>query len=157
LRQNNYGYKRNRIKKTVYNHIEAIKWNRAGLHNCPHELMGWRNVLKRWVNVRVFWDPCSPRWIVPEIHCPCIDKSLALCNTYIVWCIMTGMYQGRYIVFPGRIILGTRGPRKKSYRDTSFQEAHHPTHELAVGWRDVLKRFVPAQMFWDPWSIRWIV
>jgi len=40
------------------------------------EVVVWRDVPKRCVPVRIFWDPWPPRWIDPATLCPCINASL---------------------------------------------------------------------------------
>jgi len=52
----------------------------------PLFLVGWRDVPKRCVPVRIFLYPLSPKWSVPETQCPYIDKSRLFCIN--LYCIM---------------------------------------------------------------------
>jgi len=84
-------------------------------------------VPKRCVPERIFWDPWSPKGIVPETQWPCFDTSMSFCITYM-YCIMqvlTGLYHSRDIVCCRTINLGTRGPRN-SYGVTSFRDLPSP-------------------------------
>ena len=62
----------------------------------------------------MFWDPWDTKWIVPETHCPCIHTLLSFLHHTIRkgQCIMTGIYHCRDVIFPGRFIFVTRGPRE---------------------------------------------
>jgi len=73
----------------------------------------WRDVPKRCVPVRNFWDPWSPRWIVPK-HTSSLHSYIPVIfhrPIHIPYWIMAGLYQCRDIVSLGTINLGTRGPR----------------------------------------------
>jgi len=70
----------------------------------PETMCPRRNVLGPLVpKLIVACDTMSPDWYIPV---------LMHFTIRLVWCKMTGRYLCRDVVFPGRFIWGTRGPRK---------------------------------------------
>ena len=92
-------------------------------------MLGWRDVPKRRVPARMFWDPWSPNKSFIVTQCPWIDASLSLC-------IIQYFYVG--VKWLGCINAGTMcfrddssggsGVLENSYWDTSFRDVPSPHH-----------------------------
>jgi len=95
------------------------------------KLVGWRDVPKQCVPVRMYCDPWSPKSIVPETQCPWINTSLYLSawyNTYM-WSKWHGCINPGTLCHNGQLIWGPRAP-ESSYRDTSFRDVPSPHRKI---------------------------
>jgi len=94
------------------------------------EKVGWWDVPKQCVLVRIFWDPCSPKLTVLETRCPWIDASLLLC----ILKYENVMHNGRDVSLQGNRVSRTinivdQGSRKIPSGTHRSGTSHHPTWE----------------------------
>jgi len=132
--------------------------------------VGWWDVPKRCVPVRIFRDTRSPTLIVLKTESPWIDTSLSLCVIQYVqylWCIITEMYQRWDAVFLGRFIMGTRGRRKFFQRNrlgwrwarlrlTGFLEGLATFGEIVLQQKVRHKKLKPFMTKGKKFNISWI-
>jgi len=91
-------------------------------------MVGWRDVPNWCVLVRIFWDPWSPRWIVPEAQCPYIDTALSFCTDLNILYIAKwwqGCINAGTLCHEGRLIWGPRVP-EHLYGYTLFRDVPSP-------------------------------
>ena len=95
-------------------------------------MWGWRDVPKRCVPVRMFWDPMTLKLIVPG-DIIALQWNIPLILHYTLrlgWCKMAGMYQCRDIVFLGQFIWGTKGSQKTPTGTHRFGTSRHHTVQI---------------------------
>ena len=89
-----------RVKTSLFSLIFTVLYHSHWIR--PRgPLVGWRDVPVRCVPVKMFWDPWSSRWIVPETRCPCIDTSLSFCTYLQVFCVM---FNDRDVLIQGHCV-----------------------------------------------------